>query len=408
MMVCPSYPPQAVTCGVGDYTRCLATELARQGETVTVITSGEWRGQAQRAEVGRGQAQPGHVRGPGGHIGAPRLQQKHATDHASTVDVSGPTVLPVLDDIPAWWRVMPADVVHVQYAPDLYRRRGQLVLLPMRARLGGAPPVVVTFHTLLDGTPAGRALPMWLLAAADATISANEEVTGMVRRRLPAWLAGRLTEIPIGSNIAPAPAADRAAVLARLSLPADSLLITHFGLVYPGKGLETLLDALMQVRRRHPHAHLVIVGDTREQDRAYRAGLEARVDRLGLCAAVVWTGRMADADASRVLSAADLFVAPFDEGASIRRGSLIAGIAHGRPVLSTLAARPSAWLRDGEALALVAPRDAAALAERMIALLDAPAERARLAGAARTLAGRFAWPDIAVRTREVYESVRRR
>ena len=86
----------------------------------------------------------------------------------------------------------------------------------------------------------------------------------------------------------------------------------------------------------------------------------------------------------------------------------MAGIAHGRPVLSTLPARPSAWLRDGEALALVAPRDAAALAQRMIALLDAPAERARLAGAARTLAGRFAWPDIAARTREVYESVRRR
>jgi glycosyltransferase involved in cell wall biosynthesis len=372
MMVCPSYPPQAVTCGVGDYTRCLATELVRQGETVTVITSREWRGQA-----------------PPGRAATPE-----------------PTVLPVLD-IPAWWRVMPADVVHVQYAPDLYRRRGELALLPVRARLGAAPPLVITFHTLLDGTLAGRARALLLLAAAHATISANEEVTGMVRRRLPAWLARRLTEIPIGSNIAPAPAADRAAVLARLSLPADALLIAHFGLVYPGKGLETLLDALLQVRRRHPRAHLVIVGDIREEDRAYRARLEARVARLGLRPAVVWTGRMADAEASGVLSAADLFVAPFDEGASIRRGSLMAGLAHGRPVVSTLPARPSAWLRDGEALALVAPRDAAALAERMIALLDAPAERARLAGAACSLAGRFAWPDIAARTRAVYESVRR-
>ena len=368
MMVCPSYPPQAVTCGVGDYTRCLATELVRQGEAVTVITSREWRGRPSSSE---------------------------------------PTVLPVLDDVPAWWRVMPADVVHVQYAPDLYRRRGRVTLLPVRARAGGAPPVVVTFHTLLDGTPVGGMRAIWLLAAAHAAISANEEVTGMVRRRLPAWLAGRLTEIPIGSNIAPAPADDRAAVLARLSLPADALLVAHFGLVYPGKGLETLLEALMQVRRRHPRAHLVIVGDVREEDRAYRAGLEARVQRLGLRAAVVWTGRMADADASRVLSAADLFVAPFDAGASIRRGSLMAGIAHGRPVVSTLPARPSAWLRDGEALALVVPRDAPALAERMIALLDAPAERARLGAAARALAGRFAWAGIAARTREIYARVGR-
>lgn len=368
MMVCPSYPPQAVTCGVGDYTRCLAAELVRRGDTVTVITSREWRG------------------------------------NSSSPDVS---VLPVFDDITAWWRVMPADVVHVQYAPDLYRGRGQLARLALCGRLGAVPPVVVTFHTLVDGTPAARARALWLLAMGNAAISANEEVTAMVRRRLPAWLVGRLTEIPIGSNITPAPAADRAAVLARLSLPAAALLVAHFGLVYPGKGLETLLDALMQVRRRHPRAHLVIVGDIREEDRAYRTGLEARVERLGLRSAVVWTGRMADVDASRVLSAADLFVVPFDEGASIRRGSLMAGLAHARPVVSTLPARPSAWLRDGEALALVVPRDAPALAQRIVALLDAPAERRRLAAAAGMLAERFAWPDIAARTREIYESVRK-
>lgn len=409
MMVCPSYPPQAVTCGVGDYTRCLATELARQGDTVTIITSREWQGQDEhgetgRRETGRGQAQPGRLGGPGGHIGAPRFQQRDATDHASTTDV---TVLPVLDDIAAFWRVMPSDVVHVQYAPDLYRRHGAVTMLPARARVGGAPPVVVTFHTLLDGTAAGRARAVWLLGAAHAVISANEEVTGMVRRRVPGWLVRRLTEIPIGSNIAPAPAAKRAAVLARLSLPADALLVAHFGLVYPGKGLETLLDALVQVRRRHPRTHLVIVGDTREEDRAYRASLEGRVERLGLRSTVVWTGRMADGEASRVLSAADLFVAPFDDGASIRRGSLMAGIAHGRPVVSTLPALPSVWLRDGEGVALVPPCDAPALAQRMAALLDAPAERTRLGAAARVLAGRFAWPDIAARTRHVYESVRR-
>ena len=39
VMVCPSYPPQDVTCGVGDYTRCLAEELVRQGEQVTVVTT---------------------------------------------------------------------------------------------------------------------------------------------------------------------------------------------------------------------------------------------------------------------------------------------------------------------------------------------------------------------------------
>jgi glycosyltransferase involved in cell wall biosynthesis len=364
LMVCPSFPPQAVTCGVGDYTRRLRAELGHQGATVTVITSNDWRGQAD----GR--------------------------------------VLPILDT-PGWWRVVPADVVHIQYAPDLYGARGEIALLPLRARLGTVPPVVITFHTLLDGTLAGRARAVWLLATAKAAVSANEEVSGMVRRRLP-WLADRMIEIPIGSNIAPvAAAADRAEILARLALPADALLLAHFGLVYPGKGLETLFEALAQVRRRQPRAHLVVIGDTREQDRAYRARMQERVQWLGLQPAVRWTGRVADADASALLSAADLFVAPFDDGASLRRGSLMAGLAHGCAVVSTRAARGCAHLADGDNVALVPPYDAKALGQRIAALLAAPDERARLAVAARKLAERCAWPDIAARTRRVYESVRR-
>jgi hypothetical protein len=110
-MVCPSYPPQDVTCGVGDYTRCLAAALVAQGEQVSVVTSTAWRG-----------SEPGGV-----------------------------TVLPILDAPAPWWRVVPTDVVNVQYAPDLYRGRRRV----LRATL--ATPSVVTVHTLVDGTPASRA-----------------------------------------------------------------------------------------------------------------------------------------------------------------------------------------------------------------------------------------------------------
>src|SRR5262249_58428584 len=62
----------------------------------------------------------------------------------------------------------------------------------------------------------------------------------------------------------------------------------------------------------------------------------------------------------------------------------------------------SAYLRDGENVALVAPRDPAALAGRIGVLLEAPEERARLADGARKLATRLAWPTIAEETRGVY------
>ena len=102
-MVCPSYPPQDVTCGVGDYTRCLAEELVRQGEDVVVLTSDRYRG-----------------------------------------ETNGPvTVLPLVRD----WTIgealrltssamsPPVDLIHLQYTPDLYGQGLGFKLLPLLARI---------------------------------------------------------------------------------------------------------------------------------------------------------------------------------------------------------------------------------------------------------------------------------
>ena len=363
LLACPSYPPQDVTCGVGDYTRCLAEALARQGDQVTVLTSAAYRGPT----------------------------------------TGGVLVLPLLDRRDArWWSVAGAQVINVQYTPDLYRSRPRIVGSPALARVSpGAPPIVVTFHTLVDGTLRSKSVVPWLLLTAAHCISASEEVTGLVDRHLP-WLRRHVTEIPIGSNVTPVPVPDRAAERARWSLPADGPLLVHFGLVYPGKGLETLLEALAIVRRRGVVAHLAVAGDTREDQRPYRAALEARASRLGVTGAVTWTGRRSAEEVSRLLGIADVYVVPYDDGASIRRGSLMAGLAHRLPVVSTRSPVVSQYLRDGDNVALVAPRDAGALASTLLAVLHTPAERARLARGAAAVAERLAWPAIARATREVY------
>ena len=358
LIACPSYPPQDVTCGVGDYARCLADELTRLGEQVTVVTSKAWRG----AERG------------------------------------GVAVVPILDGPAPWWRVIPTDVVSLQYAPDLWRDRTRALGVTL------SMPTVVTFHTLTDATLRSRAVALWLLGSARHVIAANDEVSGMVRRRLP-WIARRLTEVPIGSNIAIAPAGDGAATRAAIGAPPRGPLLVHFGLVYPGKGLETLLSALALVRATHADAHLVVAGDTRERDLGYRSDLEALAVELGVARAVTWTGRRDDDEVSRILSLADVFVAPFDGGASLRRGSLLAALAHGLPIVSTASAGASGVLHDGDNIALVPPRDPAALAARICVLLDSPGQRARLVDGARKLASRLAWPAIAEEMRAVYRRV---
>jgi glycosyltransferase involved in cell wall biosynthesis len=133
------------------------------------------------------------------------------------------------------------------------------------------------------------------------------------------------------------------------------------------------------------------------------------LDRLArekeIAHAVLWTGRAPGAAVSSLLAAADLFVVPYDAGGTDRRSSLMAGLAHGLPVVTTPSPVPSSSLRDGVNVALVPPGDADAFAKRVCALLASDDEQARLRMGALALAEQFSWPALAQRTRALYAQV---
>ena len=145
---------------------------------------------------------------------------------------------------------------------------------------------------------------------------------------------------------------------------------------------------------------LFMIGARRPDDGGFYERLQARGRSRGLGEEVVWTGYLPEGEVSALLLGADLFLAPYEGGISTRRGSLMAALAHGLPVVSTPPRVPTQHFRAGENFAQVPFVDASALAGTVAALLDDPARRERLARGASELAGRFAWPAIAERTRE--------
>src|SRR5207245_2001155 len=114
---------------------------------------------------------------------------------------------------------------------------------------------------------------------------------------------------------------------------------------------------------------------------------------------VTWTGFLPAADVSRYLMAADLAVLPFADGATLRRTSLLAALAHGLPILSTGDRPPTAGVR------VVPIGDSHALAAEIDRLSRHPRQLADLAAEARQAAAAFAWPTIAVETARVLDSV---
>ncbi len=374
-LISAEYPPQPG--GVGDYTACLAAALAATGRTVAVITS--------------------------------------AHPAAAWRDPPGVTVQRVVRDW-GWgcWgdvaralrRVRPA-VAAIQYQTGAYRLHGAINLLPWRLRDAG-PAWVTTFHDLREPYLFPKAGPLrgwanWaLMASSRAVIVTNPQDEAALQPAIRLRAGG----IPIGANIAPAPPPgwDRAATRAAYGAGPTTTLIAYFGFFNAGKGLDTLLTAMAHLRQSGDYRLLLVGGGTGASDptdAATWAALQAQISALGLGDSVERTGYGSPAAVSAALLSADVAALPFRDGASLRRGSLLATLAHGLPLVTTqpAAALPTAtaWpalTAERDAL-LVPPDDPPALAAALARLAADPVLRSRLALGARALAAQFAWPTIA-------------
>ena len=379
--------------GVGDYTRRLGQALGELGADVHVLT---------------------HVDAGGDHLRVP-------------VAAYEPTVYPELERT-GWnlWgavrrliRELRPEVVHIQYQPAAYELHPAVNYLPWRLRaLRNRPVVYTTFHDLRYPYLFPKAGPLrWRAVLALARGSDANVITNPAdwARLAQAGLTQKLHPIPIGSNIECQPPADydRAKQRAQWGADSDTWLLAYFGFLNAGKGGETLMRVLAElVRAGRPARLLMVGGKVGASDPTNQAYLE-RVERLafdlGVADRVQWTGFTSSDQVSANLLAADCAVLPYHEGATLRHGSLMAALAHGLPITSTLTSTgvevdPGLFpmLRDGESALLVPPEDPARLADAVEQVMIDPALRLRLARAAEGLSKQFTWDAIARRHLDMY------
>jgi glycosyltransferase involved in cell wall biosynthesis len=388
-LVTGEYPP--LEGGVGAFTEQLARALHARGHEIHVITTK----QARPADAPR---RPSALFEPValdyGRL-HPRIGRWRWPSLSTVADVA------VRHDL---------EIVNVQYQAAAYNMRAAAIhYLPWRLR--GVAPTIVTFHDLRVPylfPKAGRlreAAVRGLARHAAGGIATNAADLATLR----GWTDAPLCRIPIGSNIdAYEPNhVEIAEVRQALALGEGDVLLGYFGFLNETKGADTLLDALARLDDRH---HLVFIGgqtgasDPRNNE-AFLRGLRAQIDALGLGERVHWTGFLSPTRVSAHLAAADLMVMPYRDGVSLRRGTLMAVLAHGRPLVTTAPAAPAPELRHGQNVWLVPPDDAASLARAVATLAADPARRAQLGRGAREVAGLFDWGRIAGLTADFYAEI---
>lgn len=356
-----------------------------------------------------------------------------AVDHYAMVDPGGRYAFPpsvtatIAQEEPAAYRAAAAridrsgaDLIWVQHEFGIYGGPAGSLLFELLDATG--LPVAVTLHTVLDRPNDDQRRVIDRLARrAELLIVMAERARAMLidTYGVP---AARIAVIPHGAPDRPrlAPAAMR-----HLLGQEDRKTILTFGLLSPGKGVETMIEAMPAILERCPEALYRIVGATHphlvaREGEAYRESLLDRAERLGIASHLRWEPRFLDEEAllDRI-AAAEVYVTPYGNPAQITSGTLAYAFALGKPIVSTpyvhaeellgaglgrlvgfgdVAATAEAvgsWLADDDAREACAarvwraarptiwPRMTARSVTRLEALLPAPAPRRQRGRAAK-------------------------
>ena len=287
---------------------------------------------------------------------------------------------------------------------DVVLERYSLSSTPARtaAHERGVPLVLEVNAPLVDEAARYRGLgneDRWrswertVLASADAVIAVSTAVRAHV---VSAGQDPRqVSLIHNGVDVADFSNADGREIRARYGL-ADSTVIGFTGSLKPWHGVDVLLDAFAGLP---PGVKLLIVGDGPERERLEQAAAEP-----SLAGRVVFTGSVPHAMVPGHLAAMDIATAPYSAQEDFYFSPLKVAeyLAAALPVVAS--AQGDVPDIVGNAGILVPPGDARALSTALARLCAEPAQRRRLADAARARAGDLDWSRVAARVEEVLQS----
>jgi len=380
LMISGEYPP--MEGGVADFTAIVGQQLVERGVDVHVLTS-------------RAAAAAADDHGP-------------ITVHA---DMEAWAFRPLYNRMRELLGVTRPDLVNIQYQTAAYGMHPAINLLP---RFFRDVPTVVTFHDLRLPylLPKAKRLRRWVNAdlarQADAVIVTNAQDRAELEQ-----LGGikRLETIPIGSNITYhlPEGYDRAVWRGQWGVSQRDVLLCFFGFLNESKGAIELIEALHLLREEGLPVSLMMIGgavsSTNASNQAYYDRVMRTISELGVSDHVFWTGYVPNDEVSAAFKSSDICVLPFADGASFRRGSLMAALTHGVAIISTHPQVPIPEIVNRENMLLVAPGDPHALADAIRELVDDPALRQRLEAGAEQLSRLFDWGGIADRTLDLYRRV---
>jgi len=313
-------------------------------------------------------------------------------------------------ELPAYIRaadflnVNEVEIVSVQHEYGIFGGKAGSHLLALLREL--RMPIVTTLHTILEKPNPTQKLVMDELSQLSERIVVMSAHGAALLKEVHGVPERKIDTIPHGIPSFPSPVQSKDL----LGVEGKSVILT-FGLLSPDKGIEHVIDALPAILARYPNTVYIVLGATHPHVKAqdgeiYRLMLENRAQRLGVAANIIFHNRfVSQAELTRFLSAADIYITPYLKAEQITSGTLAYAVGAGKAVISTPYWYANELLADGRGI-LVPWRDAESIAREVSALLGDDQRKRELGARAAEYGRNMGWPTVATRYLDSFDRAR--
>lgn len=225
-------------------------------------------------------------------------------------------------------------VIHMEYPGDLYGKTFLASFIPYLVHKYNKKnhtdiSVNVRLHEFSRARFLRKIAIIPILLCADAIYVPAKKDRDIVRR----FAGNRVHRTYIGTNITVASEGT--------GNTTGKTVISYFGSVYPGKGIEHMLSIWKQIKQQDNENRYVfkIIGDVGTEDSNHFAEYHKQVwkwiEQYGLKNSVEVTGYLSDEEVSHEIQNSSMATLFYEDGLTLRRGSFLAYLAHGIPIVTS-------------------------------------------------------------------------
>ena len=195
-----------------------------------------------------------------------------------------------------------------------------------------------------------------------------------------------------------APALAKRKIKEELGFNPDDLAIVSVGRLYARKGLFTLIESMPAVIKRFKNTKFIISGKG-QSDEMHK--LIVHAEKLGVKNNIIFTGYYPDKKLPKLYQAADIFA--FSTFYEHHPFAILEALATGLPVVTTTVGGIPETIESGKNGFLVEPFNPQQFSEKILYLLEHPAEAAEMGRLARkTIVDNYDWRILVKDAMKVY------